>query len=261
MGDKKTRYTTQLQAGLGLIGETKLLLSIYEPKMTVAQLHEKALSSGLFPMMSARRLRNVIAECFAPRYLKPDAAKYLQLLSTDLAAPVFNQILLVFTALANQILFDFIKEVYWPRYSGGRDTLSTDGAKDFVTQAIREGKTQKIWSDSTVKKVSSYLIGCCADYGMLSSNRASVRNIQSIRLQEYTLLFFSYWLHFQGMGDNSMINHDIWSLFGLEAGDVREELKRISKKGWLIVQSAGDVTRISWNFDSLEEVVDVIIGR
>jgi hypothetical protein len=61
------------------------------------------------------------------------------------------------------------------------------------------------------------------------------------------------------MGDNSMITHDLWQLFGMTPGDIREELKRISKKGWLIVQSAGDVTRISWRFNSLEEVVDVII--
>jgi len=259
MDDRNIRYTTQLQAGLGLIEETKTLLSIYTEGMTSTQLHSIALESGQFPMVSARRLRNLIAECFSPRYLKTDSAKYLKRLNQATPASSFSQFLLVFTALANQILFDFIIEVYWNRYSSGRDTLSIDDAKDFVTYAVREGKTQKVWADSTVKRVSSYLIGCCADYGLLSSNRSTVRQIQSIRLQEQTLFFFSYWLHFQGMGDNSIINHDIWKLFGLEPGDVREELKQISKRGWLIVQSAGDVTKISWSINRLEEVVDVII--
>lgn len=258
MNKKERLYTTQLQAGLGLIEETKLILSIYEFGMSVAELHETSLKSGLFPLVSARRLRNIIAECFSPRYLKPDVAQYLKKLNITLTAPSFNQFLLVFTALANQILFDFIIEIYWNRYSSGRDTLSTDDAMDFVTNGVREGKTQKIWSDTTIKRVSSYLIGCCADYGMLSSNRSSVRQIQSIRLQEHTLFFFSYWLHFQNIGDNSIVNHKIWKIFGLEPGDVREELKRIAKRGWLIVQSAGDVTRVSWSFSSLEEVVDVI---
>lgn len=258
MGDKQKRYTTQLSAGLGLIEETKSLLSIYNAGMTATQLHETALESGLFPMVSARRLRNVIAECFSPRYIKTGAAQYLKKINQSTSTPTFNQFLLVFTALANQILIDFIIEVYWNRYSSGRDTLSTDDAKDFVTNGVREGKTQKAWSDNTIRRVSSYLIGCCADYGMLSPNRSSVRQIQSIRLQEHTLLFFSYWLHFQGIGDNNIINHDVWKIFGLEPGDVREELKRIAKKGWLIVQSAGDVTRVSWSFNSLEEVVDVI---
>lgn len=261
MNDKNLKYTTQLQAGLGLVEETKSLLSIYHSGMTVSQLHEKALNSGLFPMVTARRLRNIIAECFYPRYLKTDSAKYLKLLSHILPSYAFNQFLLVFTALANQILMDFITEIYWIKYSSGQDTISTDDAKEFVEHAVREGRTQKVWSETTIKRVSSYLIGCCTDYGMLSSNRSSIRQIQSNRLQEYTLLFFSYWLHFQGQGDNSVVAHRIWRIFGLEPSDVRDELKRISKKGWLIVQSAGDVTRLSWSYTSLEEVIDVIIKR
>jgi len=259
MVDHKTPYTTQLQAGLGLIEETKLLLSIYNAGMTAIQLHDNALESGLFPRVSARRLRNVISECFSPRYLKSDSAKYLKPISLVSPASTFNQFLLVFTALANQILYDFIIEVYWNRYSSGRDTLSSDDAKVFVTNAVHEGKSHKVWSESTIKRVSSYLIGCCADYGLLSSNRSSMRQIQSVRLHEHTLLFFSYWFHSQGIGDNSIISHDMWKIFGLEPTDVKEELKRIAKRDWLILQSAGDVSRISWSFNSLEEVVDVII--
>ncbi len=119
MGDKQKRYTTQLSAGLGLIEETKSLLSIYNAGMTATQLHETALESGLFPMVSARRLRNVIAECFSPRYIKTGAAQYLKKINQSTSTPTFNQFLLVFTALANQILIDFIIEVYWNRYSSG----------------------------------------------------------------------------------------------------------------------------------------------
>ena len=67
MRENKVFYTTQLAAGLGLIEETKLLLSLYEPGMTTAKLYDLALNSGLFPMISARRLRNIIAECLSPR--------------------------------------------------------------------------------------------------------------------------------------------------------------------------------------------------
>jgi hypothetical protein len=257
--DKNHKYTTQLQAGLGLIDETKILLSIYQPGMSATQLHKVALDSGLFPNVTARRLRNITSECFAPRYLKNDIAKFIKPLSTHLPSSVFNQYLLVLTALANKILHDFITEVYWNMYSSGRDSVSRIDSKDFVSNAVREGKTRKSWSDTTIKRVSSYLIGCCADYGLLSSGRSSNRQIQTIRLEEKTLLFFLYWLHFSKLGDNSVINHEIWKLFGLAPSDIREELKRISRKGWLLVQSAGEVTRISWKFKNIEEVVNVII--
>lgn len=258
MSSTKAFYTTQLQAGLGLVDETKLLLSLYQKDLSANQLYEKALDSGLFPMVSARRLRNIVVECFSPRYIKTGAASSLKPLAEKLPSSTINQLFLIYTATANEILQDFIQEIYWERYSGGRDSITTDDAKDFVGHAVREGKTQKPWSDTTVKRVSSYLLGCCADYGLLSSGRGSRRSIQPVRIQEPTVLYLAYMLHFNGLGDNAVINHKAWALFGLDGVDVREEFKRLAKNGWLIVQSAGDVTRIGWQFKTMEEVVDVI---
>lgn len=251
-------YTTQLQAGLGLIEETKLLLTLYESEMSASELYDAALASGMFPMVSARRLRNIVVECFAPRYIKSGAAVYLKPLSAQLPSSVCNQLFLIYTAGANTILHDFIKEVYWDRYSGGRDTISADDARDFVSHAVREGKTQKPWADSTIKRVSSYLIGACADYGLLSANRSSTRSIQPVRIDQLTTLYLAYKLHFDGLGDNSVINHPDWKLFGLDDSDVRNELKRLALNGWVIVQSAGEVTHISWHLNNMEEVIDVI---
>lgn len=251
-------YTTQLGAGLGLVEETKLLLSLYEDGMTSAELYDVALTSGLFPMVSARRLRNIIAECFSPRFIKPGVAKFLKALKPVTSSSAFIQLLLIHTALANRVLLDFITEVFWEKYSGGHDTVTTEDAREFIINAVREGKTQKPWADSVIKRVSSYIVGCCADYGLLSSGRSSKRTIQAVRLQPTTSLYLSYWLHFSGLGDNAVINHECWKLFGLEPLDVRDELKKLAKNGWLIVQSAGDVTRISWQLKTMEDVIDVI---
>lgn len=258
MVEQQIMYTTQLQAGLGLVDETKLLLSLYQKDLSTNQLFEKSLESGLFPMVSARRLRNIVAECFAPRYIKTNAAEYLKPLAAYLPSSAINQLFLVYTATANEILRDFIQEIYWDRYSGGRDSISTEDARDFVVHAVREGKTQKPWSDSTIKHLSSYLIGCCADYGLLSAGRGSTRSILPVRIQESTVLYLAYMLHFDGLGDYAVTNHKSWSLFGLDGSDVRDELKRLAKSGWFIVQSAGDVVRIGWQIKTMEEVIDVI---
>jgi hypothetical protein len=250
-------YTTQLQAGLGLVDETRLLLSLYETGLSAHQLYEKALDSGLFPMVSARRLRNIVVECFAPRYLKTDAARHLKPLAEHLSSTIMNQLFLIHTAAANEILQDFIRQVYWDRYTSGRDSISSDDAKDFVVNAVRDGKTQKAWSDSTIRRVSNYLLGCCTDYGLLSTGRHS-RSIQPMRIQETTSLYLAYTLHFAGLGDNAVINHKAWPLFGLEVYDTRDELKRLAKNGWVIVQSAGDVIHVGWQLKSMEEVIDVI---
>jgi hypothetical protein len=40
--------------------------------------------------------------------------------------------------------------------------------------------------------------------------------------------------------------------------DVHDALKRLSLKGFLIVQTAGDVIRIAWNQKNWEELIDVL---
>lgn len=66
-------YTTRLGAGLGLISETDKLIHLWEPGMDCRALLDRALDTGDFPTMTARRLRNIVFECFAPRFLVSDA--------------------------------------------------------------------------------------------------------------------------------------------------------------------------------------------
>ena len=252
-------YTTQLQAGLGLIEETRLLLGIYQPGMTPTQLHEAALASGQFPLVSARRLRNVVAECFAPRYLRePNVAAALKHMLRYLTPAEINQLLFLYTARANLILADFVREIYWGRYSAGRNDLTLDDARTFVINSVREGKTQTPWSETTIKRISSYIVGCCADYGLLTTTGRSQRSITSYRIQPKIAAYLAYDLKFAGLGDNQVVTHPDWQLFGLGREDVRDQLKRLSLQGLLIFQAASDVVHIGWTYKSMEEVIDVI---
>lgn len=161
-------YTTQLQAGLGLVNETKILLELWAPGMSASQLSQIALDSGRFPTITARRLRNIVVECFAPRYLASAGAPaaHLKRLSAAIPTAALTQLMLVFTSRANPILADFVRLVYWSRYAGGYTNVTNDDARLFVERGIDEGKTVKRWSETTVRRVSAYLTGCCADYQM-----------------------------------------------------------------------------------------------
>jgi hypothetical protein len=79
-----------------------------------------------------------------------------------------------------------------------------------------------------------------------------------MHIHEWTVLYLAYKLHFDGLGDNAVINNDTWTLFGLNASDVRDELKRLTKNGWLILQSIGEVSRVSWKYSNMEDVINVI---
>lgn len=252
-------YTTQLQAGLGLLEETRQLLQVYQPGMSASQLYEAALASGRFPLVTARRLRNIVAECFAPRYMRdPYVVSRLKSLVDRFTTAELNQLLFIYTARANLVLADFVREVYWARYSAGRNDLQLEDARTFVANSVREGKTQKPWSETTIKRISSYLMGCCADYGLLTTTGRNQRSIAAYRILPKVAAYLAYDLKFSGLGDNQIVSSSDWDLFGLERTDVRDQLKRLSLQGLLIFQAASDVVHIGWTYKNMEELIDVI---
>ena len=104
----------------------------------------------------------------------------------------------------------------------GRDSISTDDAKDFVGHAVREGKTQNTGRKPPSNVFPPTLMGAVRTTGC-RQRVGSKRAIQPVRIQESTVFYLAHKLHFDGLGDNAVINHKAWALFGLDASDVREE--------------------------------------
>ena len=257
------KYTTRFQAGLGLIQETRLLLGLYEEGMTAAELGRKALKSGLFPTVTARRLRNVVSECFAPRYLAEGGApaRYLKVLLSRLDARELAQLLLLFTARSQAIFADFIRTVYWSKYEEGQRSISNEDASRFVRRALDDGLMEKRWTDTTVRRVSAYLTGCAADYGLLEPGHKTTRRILGSRVLPSIVNYLAYDLHFRSLSDNALVAHADWGLFGLDRDAVLDEIKRASRDGHFIVQSAGEAIRIAWKYASMGEACHGIAGR
>jgi len=257
----KIYYTTQLQAGLGLIEETQALFGQWESGMSTQELFQVALKSGEFPNVTARRLRNIVAECFAPRYINPtpQPATWLKLLNHRINARSLEQLFFIYTARANRIFWDFVTELYWERYASGYTELINEDSKEFVRRATHDGKTKKLWSETTIKRLSSYLLSISIDYKLLNPLTRSAKQITPIRLEPCAAVILAYDLHLQGISDNNLINHPDWKLFGLQPNDVRDELKHLSVHKFWIIQAAADIISISWLYKNMEKLIDVIL--
>ncbi len=257
---EESKYTANLTQGLGLIDETLAILELWTPGMSSAQLNEVALKSGLFSSMTARRLRNIVTEVIKSRYLTDEArpARLIKMLVGKFDKRVVSQMMYYYTCLANRILLDFVREVYWPAYSAGRESVSSEMARRFVQEAVAEGKTTKPWSESVIRRNAAYLIGACSDFDLLEDLRSTEKRIKSITADSNVALIIAYRLHLSGLGNNAVVAHEDWALFGMDRNDVIETLKRNSIKGGLIVQVAGEVVSISWRYKSLEELVNGI---
>ncbi|MGZ5443327.1 MAG: BrxA family protein [Thermoanaerobaculia bacterium] len=253
-------YTTQLQAGQGLVDETRALLGLWRPGMSTQELYQSALSSGRFPKITARRLRNIVVECFAPRYLADSStpAGSLKAVQDKLSPAELQLLFLLFTCRANEILGDFLRDVYWPRYEGGYSEISKEDAERFVGHGLDRGKMVKRWSDSTIGRVSAYLLGACGDYGLLSDASRGRRKMQAVHVTPLVISFVAHELHFRGVSDSALPASDEWAWFGLEPAEVLAGLKQVAMRGWLIVQTAADHTQISWSFKSMEDFCDAV---
>jgi hypothetical protein len=256
-------YSTRLKAGRGLIGETQALLRLWSSGVSGPELSKIALQSGQFPGMSARRLEDIVTESFSSRFLVEDGipAYCLRNLDGSLSRTELSQFLLLFTARANAVLGDFIRCVYWQRYAAGDSELSLDTAYAFVERAVDSGKTEKRWTESTMRRVAADVVGCCADFGMLESRAGTSRRFLPFRISTKLSAYLSYDLHFKDIGDNAILSHPDWGFFGLERSDILEEMKRLALKGFVIVQAAGDVVDISWRYADRETLYDALAER
>jgi hypothetical protein len=258
MRDQKP-YDTNLAMGLGLIEETKVLLGMWSPQLSAADLYEQVLGSGMLRNVSAYRLKNIVIRCFSPRYLAANGppAVYLKRLLPSLSPPEIAQLFFLYTCRANRILADFVRDVYWKTYEAAGGAISREDAEYFTRRAIDDGKTPSRWAEGQIKRVGRYLTGCCTDFGLLGKRTSSGRRISSYRIESKVAAYLAYELHFAGVGDNALLTHEDWQLFGLAREDVLEEIKRLSLKGLLIIQAAGDVIRISWKQQDMEALCDV----
>ena len=255
------KYTTALAKGQGIIDETLALLGIWEPEMTPKQLADLAVEEGVLGRATAKRARDLIFEAFAPRYLVDGArpAKYLKaLLDAGATLSTLNQLFLIYTARANAVLHDFIREVYWAKYSAGAISLGKSDAFNFLEGAHALGRLPDRWSDKMMSRVASYLGGCLADFALLENGRRGTRNITPIHIHSFTSLFLTHELHFYGYGDDSILQKPDWQLFGLQRLEVVRELQRISSDHF-ILQYSGELLRISWKYHSMEDSIRAII--
>ena len=68
-----------------------------------------------------------------------------------------------------------------------------------------------------------------------------------------------YELHFSGLSDMAIWNHEDWKLFNLNKSDVLRIILELNLKGGYIAQSSGELLTISWQYKTMEEMIDATL--
>lgn len=251
------KYNSELLKCTGLIQETIVLIETYEPGMTKNEFCSLVMESNLLSKATNTRIKDIIERAFYRRYVNEnkDTVENLKYLRTKYVSnDAFIQLLLVYTGRANAILSDFIKMVYYDAINKGYQFIDTTDPKKFIEEAIKDGRIEKPWSDSTKIKLARHIIATMADFKLLDKNK----KILPYHIFDLTVNYLIHELHFSGLSDDQIILANDWSLFGLNTEDILQTIERLSFQGHYIYQHSGELLKISWKYKSMKESIDAI---
>ena len=254
-----TPYSTQLAACAGLVEETQAIMAVYKKGMTTSQLYDAVYYSGVLRYLSESRLK-VVVRAFAQRYADDGGDMLIDLRewAGAVSGRVLNQMLHIHTARTNPVYHDFVTQVYWKDYRKDCDGISINSAKDFLDEAHFDKRIKKGWAETTSKAVASSLLECCADFDLIYKDSAFIKGFRNPVIEKVVALYLAYYLHFSGVGDNSIVSHHLWGVFGLDTAGVHDLLNRLAREGWLIYQAAGPVVSISWTLKDHDVVLEAV---
>jgi len=257
---KERRYTIALCKGAALLDETRTLLQYWVPGQKVDELVERVQRENALAKTTAYRTNDIVRRVFARRFLVPSdapARRLKKIVDQRLSRKLFAEALFVYAARADALLYDFATEVFWPACWRGRSTLSTAEVLDFLAEASGDGRIPQAWSSGVQRKIARGVLSTLSDVGFLRE-QGGRREIASYYASDEGIAYLAYELREKGLSDLAVSEHPDWQLFGLAGSRLLARLDSLSDVCGLLAQRAGSVVRITWRYQSVEELIDAL---
>ena len=257
----KRRYTVAIIKGAAPIEELRALLQIWQPGDDPLELQRRVSESDLLGKQTARRARDMVKEVFRPRLLTPDdrAARWLKrFLEAGGEPQAFRELLFLYEARAEAILYDFVLLVFWPACRSGALVLAVDDVLSFFDNAVQSGHIERPWAQQSALRTASAILASLRGFGFLRLDQRGQREIVRYRVSDAAVAYLAHDLHLSGLPDADVVEHPDWGLFGLDRENVLDRLDALGPGAGLVVQRAGSVVRITWSHQSMESLIDAI---
>lgn len=254
-------YSVAISKGAAMIEETRRLLECWQPELPLDEFASRVQEEGLLDNSTAYRTRDLVRRVFAPRFLRPSdkPARILrQVLFSGISGRVFTELLFLFAARQDPLVYDFTVREYWPDVRRGKQVLDTDAMLSFLSEAHYDGRLANQWSEKVSVRVARSVLGLLRDVGFLRELVRGRKEIVNYRMSDEGAVILARELNEAGVSDSSLCNHPDWGLFGMTPSEVVERLDGIGEHRGVIVQRAGSVVHFTWVIKSIEELTDVL---
>lgn len=254
--ERVKRYSTQLSKGTGMINETLSLLEIFDEHTTKESLLCYVLETNYLSTSTEKRATDIVNVVFYQRFMKDNPSVPLWLKAArgkGLMLSSFSQLLMLYCARQHAVFYDFITTSLNPVKNDDLTVLPHNAIHRFIQSICESGQAN--WSDGLQRKNASYVFATLVDFGFMNRRY----EILPYQIADFTVLYLMHELHFAGLSDVDVCNHEDWQLFNLTPQQVRQAIMQLSLANGFIAQSSGNLIDISWKFNSMEEMINGIL--
>ena len=250
---RETTYNSNLAKGCGVLEETLTLLSLCDEDTTKDSLLKIVRESNCLSRCTDKRSTDIVNLVFYPRFMKrnPQISVWLRTIrEKGVMLPQFKQLLMLYCARENAVMYDYILSRLNDYKCNNENRIPNDSCMQFVKQIVESG--QASWGESIQKRVTSYIKSVLVDFDLIDKRG----NILPYEASNFTILYLMHELHFAGLSDVAIWNHEDWQLFGLDKYQLQDRIMEQNIRGGYIAQCTGDLLTISWNYNSMEEFIN-----
>ena len=246
-------YNYKLAKGAGLIDETLSLLSIFEKGMTKEYLAQIVHDTNILSKCTDKRSMDIVKIVFYPRYMKrnPNVPFWLtSIREKGLMLPQFKQLLMLYSMRDNAVVYDYVQKELNELKTMSKTSIPKDSVINFAKGLVEHNLAS--WGEPVIKRLAASLKCMLSDFDLIDKRG----NILPYEASNFTILYLMHELHFAGLSDVAIWNHEDWQLFGLDKYQLQDRIMEQNIRGGYIAQCTGDLMTISWNYNSMEEFIN-----
>ena len=253
-------YTSKIIKAGALIDDTKTLLANWDSAQPVRQNLRRFRNENVFGKATRSRIEDILV-IFRQRYIdNPIVINGLKLfVANPSLSEATNRVLFFFAAQNDRLLYDAVTVFLAAKKRQGLDEISVQLLVDWINQLVADKKTTTEWSEKTILRCSQELLSTMRDFGVLEG--AHTKKIAQFYLPLEAFTFIAFYLYKKAPSGDRLIHHPDWSLFFLTDKIVERLLLEAHQRHLLEYYVAGQVFRLTFPADSLEEYARVITQR
>ncbi len=250
-------YSTKIIKAGALIPDTKALLSVWDPRLSVSENLRLMRHHNLLGKTTRSRAKDILA-IFRQRYLSDEnnARALATIVRRQFDGNTLDRILYFHAARADSLLHDVVVDLLVPHWSRGTMEIDVREIELTLRKWVEEGKTSGSWCDNTIRRVSQGVLSTLRDFGVLQGSL--IKRIAPAYLSVQAFAYIAFYLKQHQPSGIKLLDLVDWKLFFLPREGVERFLLEAHQHGLLEYHVAGSVTRLSFPATTIEEYANVL---